>query len=156
MLNEFNDEQLYILLGCYGRVDDGFVSCSSCENKILLVHPGLENYNGMMDYFDACRLIDKPAFDFNAIRSILQNMQDRFDQIGAGKRLWSEKEIRLFQKFLIDHKGCGLYLKLMLLKKAQVDEKSKLDDKQIPITSLSKQKIKNLPKLNLRLIRGRR
>lgn len=149
MLNEFNCDQLYLVLGCHGKVDDDFVSCSSCENKILLIHSGLENYDAIMDYFDVCRLIDKPAFDFNAIRNILQNMQRRF---GQSKSLWSEKEIQLFQKFLLDHKACGLYLKLMFVSKDKIDEK--IDEKNIQIISSSKKN--TLPKVNLRLMRGRR
>ena len=154
MSNELFTKDLYLVLGCFGRIDDGFVNCASCENYILRIHTGLENYNGMMDYFDTCRLYDKPTFDFNAIRHILQNMQERFDQLATGRRLWSEPKVQLHQKFLMDHRFCGLYLKLAL---ANEDEKEEPEEKSIPIVAHSKQrKLVAAPKVNLKLIRGRR
>lgn len=154
MSNETHAEQLYLVLGCYGRIDDGFVSCSSCENKLLLVHPGLENYNAMMDYFETCRLFDKPAFEFNAIRHILENMQQRFDQLSVGRRLWSEKEIGLFQKFIMNHRTCGLYLKLKLVQPDEL-ELPQIEEKLIKVEASSKI-TKTKPKVNLRLVRGKR
>lgn len=158
-------EDLYLVLGCFGRVDDGFVSCSSCENKILTLDTRLENYNGVIDYLDVCRLFDKPTFDFNAIRHVLHNMQDRFDQVASGRRLWTEKQIQLYQKFLIDHRLCGLYLKLALEAKEIPNnneeqhevEDLNIEDKSVKIVAHSNQrKLVAAPKVNLKLIRGRR
>lgn len=155
MCNELSKD-LYLVLGCFGRIDDGFVNCASCENFILKIHPGLENYNGIMDYFDTCRLFDKPTFDFNAIRHILQNMQERFDQIGTGRRLWPESKVQLYQKFLMDHRFCGLYLKLALMDD-EAEPKPEPEEKSVPIMAHSKQrKLVAAPKVNLKLIRGRR
>jgi hypothetical protein len=112
-----SNEVLYLTLGCFGRSDDGFVSCSSCENIILEINKNLDSYNDIMNYLDSCKMFDKPLFDFNAIKSVIQNLQSRFDQISVGKRLWSEKELQLFQKFVLVHKDCGLILKLSVDKK---------------------------------------
>lgn len=110
-----NNEELYLVLGCFGRKDDNFISCSGLENKILKVIFTLENYNKIMDYLENCRLFDKPLFDVNGVRNVIFYMQDKFDQ--GMKRLWSEKEFLLYQKFLLGHKECGTYLKLSLINK---------------------------------------
>jgi hypothetical protein len=107
-----------------------------------------------MDYFETCRLFDKPAFEFNAIRNILENMQQRFDQLAAGRRLWSEKEIGLFQKFIMNHRACGLYLKLKLVQSNE-PEPPQIEEKLIKVEASSKIK-KAKPKVNLRLVRGKR
>lgn len=107
-----NDE-LYIVLGCFGRRDDNFVSCLGCENRILLLKPVLEGYDEIMEYFEGCRLFDKPMFDINGIRNFIFHMQNKFDQ--GLKRLWSEKQFTLYQKFILEHRFCGTYIKLILV-----------------------------------------
>jgi len=145
-----NNEDLYVILGCFGRVDDGFVSCPGIENKILKVGDHIENHNEMMDYFDSCRLFDRAMFEYSAIRHFIHNLQDRFDQIAAGKRLWSEKQYTLYQKFIIDHRLCGLYLRLDL--DIPVSEPV-VEEKAVRIKAQSKCLI-SPPQINLRLIRG--
>jgi len=140
-------EELYLVLGCFGRADNDFVSCSSCENRILHVHPGIENYQGIMDFLDSRQLFDKPSFDYNAIRNILQNMQGQFDQISFSRPLWLESQVQLFQKFLLEHRQCGLYLKLQLTDKPKEQQ---IPDKSIKITALSKLKTTTLPKVSLK------
>lgn len=137
------NEKLYLILGCFGRIDDNFISCSSCENVILHIHPGLDNYDDIMDYLDVCRLFDKPAFDFNTIRHVLQNLQGRFDQVSLGRKLWSEKQVELYQRFIIEHKSCGLYLKLQLTQ--QEKQIKTFKEKFIKIKASSK-KNKIIPK----------
>jgi hypothetical protein len=157
-------EELYLIIGCFGRVDDGFVSCASCENKILKLDAHIEDYNGVMSYLDTCRLFDKPTFDFNSIRHIIHNMQDRFDQVASGRRLWDEKQIQLYQKFIIDHRLCGLYLKLALIPKdipkdpdEEIQETPEIEEKSIKVVAHSSQrKLVAAPKVNLKFIRGRR
>lgn len=106
-------EELYIVLGCFGRRDDDFICCAGIENRILQVEGNLYLYNELMDYLDNCRLFDKPMFDYNAIRHFIFNLRDNFDQ--PMRRLWSEKKFELYQKFTIDHRHCGLYVKLSLI-----------------------------------------
>lgn len=100
----------YVLLGCFGLVTDEFTSCSSIENVILKVNTSLPDYNGMMDYFDQCRLFDRPLFDLNAVRHFIFNLQDRYNLLT--RPLWSVKKFDLYQKFIIDHRHCGVYVKL--------------------------------------------
>ena len=101
---------LYLVLGCFGRSDDGFVSCAGIENRILCISPSLHHYEEIMDYMDTCLLFDRMLLDYNAIRHFIFNMYDRFDQPTC--RLWSEKQFQLYQKFVIDHKSCGLFVRL--------------------------------------------
>lgn len=103
-------QNLHLILGCFGRRTDDFVSCSGVENNILNVTPSINRYNDIMDYFDSCRLFDKPLLEFNAIRHFVYNLQDRFDQIN--KRLWTNQKFELYQKFVIDHRHCGLIVRL--------------------------------------------
>lgn len=108
-----NDDDLYIVLGCFGRRDDNFVSCPSVENRILKIGVSIQGYETMMNYFEGCRLFDRPMFDINAVRNFVFYMQEKYDQ--GMKRLWSEKEFSLYQKFIIDHRMCGSYIKLILV-----------------------------------------
>ena len=102
--------RLYIVLGCYGRTDDEFVSCSGIENIILKIEPSDQNYNEIMDYLDSLQLFDRQIMNYNAARHFVHNMQDKFDL--PTKRLWSEKMFLLYQKFVIDHRDCGVWIKL--------------------------------------------
>jgi len=104
--------KLYLVLGCFGRKDDSFVSCNGVENNILEINNSLLSYKEIMDYFDGVRLFDKPSFDLNNIRHILYNLQNKYDQ--GTKRIWSESKYRLYEKFLLRHKDCGNYIKLSL------------------------------------------
>lgn len=102
----------YVLLGCFGLTVDEFTCCSSTENVILKVNTSLPDYNEMMNYFDQCRLFDRPLFDLNAVRHFIFNIQDRYNLVT--RPLWSAKKFELYQKFVIDHKSCGVYIKLKL------------------------------------------
>lgn len=102
----------YIVLGCFGLNNDDFVSCNSIENTILKVNTSLYRYNDLMDYLDVCRLFDKPLLEFNSIRHFIHNLHDRFDQVA--KPLWMPKKFELYQKFVINHRHCGLYIKLTI------------------------------------------
>lgn len=102
----------YVLLGCFGLTIDGFTSCSGIENVILKVNTSLPDYNEMMDYFEQCRLFDRPMFDLNAVRHFIFNLQDRYNLVT--RPLWSAKKFELYQKFVIDHRHCGVYIKLKL------------------------------------------
>lgn len=105
-------EQVYLTLGCHGLNEEGFVSCPGIENDILIISNKIIEYNKLLDYLDAAGLFDKPALDINTIKHVLRNIYDNFDQLN--KKIWSEKRHIILQKFLVNHKNCGLYLKLSL------------------------------------------
>jgi len=104
--------ELNIILGCFGRTDDGFISCAGCENIILKLESSHYCYAEIMDYLDSLQLFDRALLNNNAIRHLIFNMQDRFASVSS--KLWSEKMFLLYQKFTIDHRDCGLFVKLQL------------------------------------------
>ncbi len=143
------EKKLYIIMGCFGRRDDDFISCAGVENPILEVESNLYQYEEMMAYLDLCRLFDKPMFDYNSLRHFIFNLREKFDQ--PMKRLWSEKKFELYQKFIIDHRHCGLYIKLASLSK---DNLILPNEKKILIPAENKQeKIQIKPQI---LTRNRR
>lgn len=144
-------EKLYLILGCFGRIDDNFTSCSSCESKILHVSEDLKHYKDIMAYFESVKLLDKPLLDYNTIRNSLFKMQANFDQ--DIKKLWSEKEFKLFENFTISHKSCGIYMQLLLeedVPKAPEPENIVV----IPATTDVKEEYK--PPVTAPIFRGRR
>jgi hypothetical protein len=152
-------EELYLILGCFGRQDNGFVSCASVENRILKITSATEHYNDIMGYLDTCRLFDKPMFEMQAIRHFIFNMRERYDQVGAGRRLWDETSFTLYQKFLIDHRLCGLYVKLVLINPLETEPEPESEEKKIFIKGdkpFSKEPEEFPKESKLRLIRGRR
>ena len=138
-------QDLHVVLGCFGLRNEDFVSCSGIENVILKVDPSVNRYNDMMDYFECCRLFDKPLLEFNAIRHFVYNLQDRFDQVN--KRLWSPKKFELYQKFVIDHRHCGLIVKLEI---PQTNDSSAV----VMEPSSGEEKVLKVSGNKLRLIRG--
>lgn len=117
---------LHLVLGCFGRQDDGFVSCSATENTILRLNDQIHNYNEVMDYLDNCRLFDRPTFEFNSVRHIVNYLQERFDQVH--KKLWSENKFKTYQSFVINHRNCGVYLRLLPIEE-KAPEPEKIDVK---------------------------
>jgi hypothetical protein len=111
------EESAYLILGCYGRTENGFILCSSVQNRILKIDDGLVNIEGVTDYFDAVKLFDRPMLDQNAIRHLIYNLQDRFDQ--KFKRIWTDHEYHLIERFLQMHKPCGLYAQLIMVQEDQ-------------------------------------
>lgn len=99
-------------LGCFGRIDENFVSCPSCKNTILIVDEKFREYDRLMDYFEANRLFDKKMFDYNAIRNFIYKVKQNFDDVT--KPIWTPKQYSLYEKFVVEHRFCGLYLELSL------------------------------------------
>jgi hypothetical protein len=103
----------------------------------------------MMDYFDSCRLFDKRIYELSAIKHFIYNMQEKFDQ-SAGRPLWSVKDFTNYEKFIMEHRHCGCYVRL-----DYEQEEKPLDEKSVFIPALSSQMSEDLPKVNLKLIKGR-
>lgn len=119
------EENAYLVLGCYGRTENDFVLCSSTQNRILKLDDSLVNVNGIMDYFEALKLFDRPVLDQNAIRHLIYNLQDRFDQ--KFKRIWTDHEYHLLERFMQMHKPCGMYAQLILVQEEAVQYKPEED-----------------------------
>lgn len=103
---------MYLTLGCYGRTENGFILCSSVNNNILKLDDTLVDIDGIFNYLEAVKLFDRPLLDQNAIRHLIYNLQNRFDQ--KIKRLWNDHEYNLLERFLNMHKPCGVYSQLIL------------------------------------------
>jgi len=142
------DEQAYLVIGCHGRVDDGFILCSSTENRILRLDDSLDGIKSILEYFENIRLFDRPVMDINAIRHIIFNLQEKYPQ--GTKKIWTESEFRSLEKYILMHKMCGIYARLIL----GFEEDDESEDVKIPIKGLPE--IQNHRKPKLKLVRGKR
>jgi hypothetical protein len=112
------DENVYLVLGCYGRTENGFVLCPSIQNRILKLDDSLVNISGVTDYLEAVKLFDRPMLDQNAIRHLIYNIQERYDQ--KFKRIWTDHEYHVLERFMQMHKPCGFYSQLIMTQEEPV------------------------------------
>jgi hypothetical protein len=105
-----------------------------------------------MDYLESVGLMDKPMLDINAIRHLVHNIQDRYDQVV--RRLWTEKQYQLIERFIHMHKPCGLYARLALTPEEDDDPKEESPSSYIVKGVPEKNTSEKIPEL--RLVRGRR
>lgn len=117
------EECAYLVLGCHGRTENGFILCPGVQNRVLKLDDSLVNIDGVIDYLEAVRLFDRPMLDQNAIRHLVYNLQDRFDQ--KFKRLWTDHEYNLIERFVHMHKQCGLYAQLIMVSEDEHPVKDK-------------------------------
>jgi len=120
------DERLYLVLGCFGRKENGFVLCPSTENRILPISESISNFEKLLNYLNQVKLFDKQMLDNNGIRNFIFNLQDKYDE--KIKRLWNDHEYNLIERFMNMHKPCGLYCKLILVPKEFEEE---IEEEQI-------------------------
>lgn len=148
-----DNEKTYLVLGCYGRAENNFVLCSSVQNRILELNESLVNYNSIMDYLDIMKLFDRPLLDQNAIRHLVFNLQDRFDQ--KIKRLWTDHEFHLIERFMHMHKPCGIYAQLILIPSSFEEDENSSEDYNISFIKGSNRVITNNErKVNLSSVRS--
>jgi hypothetical protein len=145
-------ESAYLVLGCYGRSENGFVLCPSTQNRILKLDDSLVNVDGVTDYLDAVKLFDRPLLDQNAIRHLVYNLQDKFDQ--KFKRLWTDHEYHLLERFIQMHKPCGMFAQLILVP-AQ-DEDDAPQGEVVAFVKGTPEFDKPERKVNLASVRGRK
>ena len=143
-------ENAYLVLGCFGREENGFVLCPSTENRILKLDESLNNLDEILAYLDNLGLFDKPMLNNNTIRHLIYNLQDRYDQ--KIKRLWTESQYSLLERFILMHKPCGLYVKLVLV--SSEDIKNAPEDEPILVKGIPEPDPKPPPSLTV--IRGRK
>ena len=116
------NQEIFLILGCFGLNENDFISCLACENNILKINSSSEYYPEMMDCLDKYKLFDNPMLDSNGIRNFLSIFRDNFNRID--QILWSENKVKSIYKFINNHKECGLYLKLSFEnKKIVIEEK---------------------------------
>jgi hypothetical protein len=113
--------KIHIIMGCYGLKDDDFVCCPGIDNKIYSFDKKSYFYKEIMDYLDNCKLFEKPIYDYNATRNFLSRFKQKFEN--PISPIWVERKYNIYQKFAIDHKNCGLFLKLSTEKIETSDSK---------------------------------
>jgi hypothetical protein len=145
-------ENAYLTLGCYGRTENEFVLCPSINNRILKIDDTLININEIMDYFDSIKLFDRPLLDNNSINHLIYNLQDRFDQ--RIKRLWTDHQYNLIERFMHMHKPCGLYAQLILVEEDLIENSPKEDIQISFVSSFNTEKKER--KSNIAAIRTRK
>lgn len=145
------EENAYLVLGCYGRTENGFILCPSVQNRILKLDDSLVNIDGVLDYLEVVKLFDRPMLDQNAIRHLVYNLQDKFDQ--KFKRLWTDHEYQLLERFMHMHKPCGLYAQLILV--PDEGEKS-TEEEEISFVMGTKEVEKKERKISLSSVRSRK
>lgn len=146
------EENAYLVLGCYGRTENGFVLCPSTQNRILKLDDSLVNSDGVITYLEAVRLFDRPMLDQNAIRNLIHTLQDRFDQ--KFKRLWTDHEYNLLERFVQMHKQCGLYIQLILVQE-EISDSNKTSE-QVSFVRGIPEIEKHQKQISLSSVRGRK
>lgn len=109
--------KILLVLGCWGREQDGFVMCGGIINRIYDLTKGSERNVSIADYLDTnFKIFDKPIY--NNVHTVLWNIQDKFSV--KGDSVFKEKTFKQLEEFCILHRKCGLYLRLDLIEE---DEK---------------------------------
>ena len=112
-MQDEKDTALYLVLGCWGRTDDRFVTCPSVSNPILLIDDKLEEHDHLVKYLQSVQLFSRKIIDYNSVRNVLFKIQHSF--LESYKTLWNTKQFRLMENFTIQHRPCGIYLSLEIL-----------------------------------------
>lgn len=101
-----------LVLGCWGRTEEGFCTCNGVSNQILDVSVKTEQIRKVTDYLDnTLHLYDKPLY--NNVHTVLFNIQDKFGE--KTKPIFKESLFRIMENFCLMHARCGLYLRLELV-----------------------------------------
>ncbi len=98
-----------LILGCYGYTEDGFVFCNGVSNPVLELQDLSDiDYPKVELFLDkTCRLFDCVVDDNNKCSNILNMLFKTFKVI-------DESVLFKIQHYLLRHKGCRLYLSLVL------------------------------------------
>lgn len=111
MFNQ-NISEIYLVLGCFGLIENEILQCLGIENKIISINKKMIDYPKMMDFFDRYKLFDNSILDSNGIKNFLFLFKETFNSIN--QRVWSEVKFKEIFNFIERHKNCGLYLNLSL------------------------------------------
>jgi len=107
---------IVLYLGCWGRKDEGLVLCSGISNPILDITDATEMNAEIVNYLDKnLQMFDRPLY--NNVHTAVFNIQSKFSM--AGNPVFKDKYFKLLEQFCIQHKSCGLFLRLVLVEKEQ-------------------------------------
>ena len=100
-----------LILGCWGRNNEGFSICNGVINSILDITLNSERNVAISEYLDSnYHLFDRPLY--NNIHSAIFNIQDKFSI--KTKPVFSNTVFKWMEEFCLMHSKCGLYLRLNL------------------------------------------
>jgi len=102
----------YLYLGCEGFQDQGFVHCPGVENLIYVASESEENFQQIIEFFVKIKLFDYPLRDYNSVLNFLSGFKERYQSKIRPK--WTPSMFSSYQKFVINHKQCPVYLRLGL------------------------------------------
>jgi hypothetical protein len=127
-----SSEKLYLNLACFGRTENDIVLCPSVSNNILKIDESLNNVGEIVKYLETLQLFDRPLLDHNAIKHLIFNIQNRYDQ--KFKRIWTEAQFSTVERFMLMHKPCGLSASVVLIEevKPKIKEEVRVNIKSIP------------------------
>lgn len=103
--------KIILVLGCWGREKYNFVSCPGVKNDILDLTKNTNRNIKVKDYLDTnFKLFDRPLY--NNIHTAVYNIQDKFSEVC--NPLINNDKFKYIEEFCIDHRKCGLFLRLEL------------------------------------------
>ena len=101
--------KIILLLGCWGRTENGFTICKGISNKILDITKKEKTNIEIADFLDSSyHLFDRPLY--NNVHTALFKIQENFST--KIRPLFDKKLYQLMEEFCIAHRKCGLYLRL--------------------------------------------
>lgn len=106
--------KIVLVLGCWGRKDNGFVSCKGVTNNILDLTKSSERNRSIKDYLDRCyQLFDKPLY--NNVHTAIYNINEKFSTVVD--KVFPDTLYQHMEAFCLDHKRCGTFLRLEIIEK---------------------------------------
>lgn len=103
--------KITLILGCWGRNEDGFITCNAVSNKILDLTKETPRNADISNYLDShLKLFDKPLY--SNVHTAIWNIQEKFSLLE--KPVFNEKLFRKMEEFCIVHAKCGVFLRLEL------------------------------------------
>jgi hypothetical protein len=100
----------YLVLGCNGLTSpDKFIFCNGIQNPIIdLTRLSEDQYLELLNFFDnACDLFNSPMNDYNKCVNTLSLLYKNYNA-------YDQTMLSNIQSFIKNHKGCGIWLMLIL------------------------------------------
>lgn len=109
-----------LILGCWGREKDGFINCPGVSNIILDITKNTNRNILIAELLDKTyNLFEKPLY--SNIHTAIWRLQDQFSEVG--NPLFENKFFKNIEEFCVEHKKCGIYLRLNFHKEEKIGEK---------------------------------
>lgn len=101
--------KVILILGCWGRAEDGITACCGIENEVLDITSDSKMNVAITEYLDTnFNIFDRPIY--NNIHTAVWNIQERFsDKKGA---VFPKRMFERMEEFCSMHVKCGLFLRL--------------------------------------------